>query len=100
MSEAKQIEEFREISDILTEAAHMACEDIPLMPGDRSVCMSIPCHRCKEARLLVYKGYRKQSEVAAEIFAEIENLIYLDQVGRIADMSTALADLKFRYTGE
>lgn len=68
----KQIEEMQEMASILTEAAHLACEDVPLLPTDTTMCDKIPCHRCKETRLLRYKGYRKASDVAREIFEEID----------------------------
>lgn len=61
----KQIEEMaKEIASILTDAAHMACEDVPFAPLDLDMpCIGkIACHRCKEARMLIAKGYRKQSE--------------------------------------
>lgn len=58
----KQIEE---ISEILTEAAHKACEDIPFAPpndDDRCIRPTMECHRCKEARALIDAGYRKKIE--------------------------------------
>ena len=59
-----------------------------------------------DATEIAYKnGYEKgyadgKDEIAREIFQEIENLIYLDEAGRIADISAAFGELKFRYTGE
>ena len=67
MTKEKQIEEMQEMANILTEASHMACEDIPLLPTDMTICDKIPCHRCKETRLLSYNGYRKASDVVDEI---------------------------------
>ena len=61
----KQIEEkAKEIANILTKAAYMACEDIPFAPLDfNSPCpVNIECHKCKEARMLIAKGYAKQIE--------------------------------------
>ena len=66
MNDKKQIEEMREMASIMPEAALLACEDLPLMPSDTNVCYNIPCHRCKETRLLVYKGYRKQEWIGVE----------------------------------
>lgn len=54
--------EMIEIANILTEAADMGCDEIPFMQMDNALCMKIPCHRCKEARLLVFKGYHRQIE--------------------------------------
>ena len=74
----KQIEEMsKEIANILIDAAHKACEDIPFAPLDLdSQCpVNIECHRCKEARMFIAKGYRKQSDTAREIFAEIGKIL-------------------------
>jgi hypothetical protein len=61
-----------------------------------------PCFYKRAAKLLIIKDYRKASEVAEEIFAEIGELVneYLD--GRIYthDFCTYLAELKKKYTEE
>ena len=62
MNKDKQIEE---ISKILTEAAHKACEDVPFAPPneyDRCIRPTMECHRCKEARALIEAGYHKRIE--------------------------------------
>lgn len=67
--------EMIEISNVLTEAAHLGCDEIPLMITDKSLCMKLPCHRCKEARLLVHRGYCKQAKVIDKLFGEVEDLM-------------------------
>lgn len=111
----KQIEE---ISKILTDAAHKACEDNPFAPPNLdSPCIrpNVECHHCKEGRALIYAGYRKQSEVAREIFEEIEEVtasVYNDfmcnreRVGMNAtnvvifsdELDIAIEALKKKYT--
>lgn len=70
MSREKQIEEqIEEISKILTEAAHKACEDIPFAPPspyDRCIRPTMECHRCKEARALIEADYRKQGWISVD----------------------------------
>ena len=58
-----QIDEVSEIISVLTEAAQMGCEEIPLTLYGQSICMKTPCNRCKEARLLVSKGYHRESNL-------------------------------------
>lgn len=64
-----ELEQIEEMAKILTEAAHMACEDIPFAPpNDYDPChLKAECHRCKEARALIDAGYRKQSVGVWEI---------------------------------
>lgn len=71
----KKIEEMsKEIANILIDAAHKACEDIPFAPLDLdSRCpVNIECHRCKEARMLIAKDYRKQAEVIDEFAQKLK----------------------------
>ena len=69
MDKNKQIEE---MCAIMADASYAACEDTPLVPESAGICDKVDCHRCKEARRLMSAGYRKDSEVAREIFEEIE----------------------------
>lgn len=77
LNKDKQIEEMQEMASILTEASHLACEDIPLLPTDMTICYKIPCHRCKETRLLSYKGYAKASEVAVEVINRLSSRVQI-----------------------
>jgi hypothetical protein len=100
MTKEKQIEEMQEMASILTEASHMACEDIPLLPTDMTICDKIQCHRCKETRLLSYKGYRKASELAEEIFEEFKRYISPHKIGAFncIYINDVIAELKKKYT--
>ena len=66
----------------------------------------IPCnHRCKAhiyATRAIYKGYRKSSEVAREIFEEIEEKGKVDEpiVEYYILSYSELAELKKKYIGE
>ena len=67
MCEKKQIEE---ISEILSDAAHKACEDIPFAPANlEAPCpiTSAECHHCKEARALIAQGYIRKTENTVEV---------------------------------
>lgn len=59
MSKEKQIEE---ICAIMSNEVYMACEDTPLVPESSDICEYLDCRLCKQARLLINAGYRKQSE--------------------------------------
>lgn len=74
MNKQEQIEEMENIS-------RMDCDDIKKVLGITR-CSDLDCQDCF-ARLFYAKGYRKQSEVAREIFAEIEYYasIILDEYG-------------------
>lgn len=94
----KQIEE---MCAIMADASYVACEDIPLVPESTGICDKVVCHHCKEAKRLMNAGYRKQSEVVEEIFAEIEKFTYrylndADYSG--GDLIYDIAELKKKYT--
>ena len=55
----KQIEE---MCAIMADCSYRCCEDTPLIPESCGICDRVDCHRCKEARLSLGAGYRKQSE--------------------------------------
>lgn len=83
-------EQIVEISEILDSN----CEGIP-----DTVCQEYCCSTCK-ATQIIGRGYRKQSEVAREIFAEIQKMvnrywIYPDY--GMPDMEAELAKLKKKY---
>ncbi len=102
MSRDKQIEE---MCAIMADASYAACEDTPLVPESAGICDKVDCHRCKEARRLMSAGYRKASEVAREIFEDLENTmitygevesaLYYKQIGY-----NSFAELKKKYTEE
>ena len=50
------------------------------------------------AEELIAKGYRKASDVAEEIFAEIDKLLAVDRNGEANLDVRALAELKKKYT--
>lgn len=58
MKDEKQIEE---MCAIMSNAYRYTCEDTPMCP-ESSVCHRVSCQQCKEARLLLNAGYRKQTE--------------------------------------
>ena len=68
--------------------------------------IGIPCnHRCKAhiyATRAVDKGYAKASEVAREIFKEIEKIVNKQYnrslFGIVTDITPAIAELKKKYT--
>lgn len=71
-------------------------------------CMYAPsCSVCKYGRenkakqiseLLAKQGYRKASEVAEEIFAEIEYLIWQHDTHPAGELTEDVAELKKKYT--
>ena len=63
MSREKQI---AEICAITSNACLMGCEETPFLPESSEICDYLDCRSCKEARLLLNAGYRKQSEVATD----------------------------------
>ena len=71
-------------------------------PDEISEHCSISCSDCK-AKYLYSKGYRKASEVAREIFEEIEKLIIsrmIEDIPLIDDrLITDIAELKKKYGG-
>jgi hypothetical protein len=64
----KQIEE---MCAIMADAVYADCEGTPLVPESAGICGKVSCNRCKEARRLMNAGYRKSTDVAKEIFAEL-----------------------------
>lgn len=106
MSEDKQIEE---MCAIMADASYAACEDTPLVPESAGICDKVDCHRCKQARRLMSAGYAKASEVAEEIFAEIEEIL-IDNLYQIPEelydfydkrgVQKGLAELKKKYIGK
>ena len=90
----KQIEE---MCAIMADTSYLACEDAPLVPESAGICDKVSCHRCKEARLLMNAGYRKASDLAEEIFAEIERMC-IDTFGNFNHR--VFAELKKKYIGK
>ena len=91
----KQIEEMALTEvDILANDLNQHCADLA-----DNYCGGISCLACL-AHGMIDKGYRKASEVAEEIFAEIEDLdIQLNRGDLdIKYFGSAVAELKKKYT--
>ena len=63
MSKEKQI---AEICAITSNACCMGCEETPFIPESSGICDYLDCRSCKEARLLLNAGYRKQEWISVE----------------------------------
>lgn len=103
MTNNKLIEEIEKMSAIMSNASYADCAGTPLIPESQGICDKVDCHTCKQARQLLNMGYRKQSEVAKEIFEEIEKLTYrlLNDKDYISgDLIWDIGELKLRYVGE
>lgn len=87
----KQIEEMEKISA-------MDCDEIKRALGIKN-CIDLDCHDCI-ARLFYAKGYRKTTDVAEEIFAEIDKLAKEGGVIWTNYASAVLAELKKKYLEE
>lgn len=59
MSKEKQIEE---MCDIMSNECYADCVETPLFHESRGICDYVDCRSCKQARLLMHAGYRKQIE--------------------------------------
>lgn len=91
----KQIEE---MAKALTTYEKKLCDRLP---KDKCLLTSavhaqVSCDYCKIAEFLVNAGYRKASDVAREIFAEIENNSYSYGVNFVISKET-LAELKKKH---
>lgn len=95
MSRDKQIEE-------MAKHCHFQEEGKCLILEDEAEECDTKCDMCEFAKRLYNAGYRKSTDLAEEIFAEIEEMViteksndgcafYLDKV--------ELAELKKKYTG-
>lgn len=97
MSKEKQIEEMALTDvDILANDINQHCPDLA-----ENYCGGTTCLSCL-AHALTDKGYRKASEVAEEIFADIEALLYQNATMQIATstLHCRIAELKKKYTEE
>ena len=63
MSREKQI---AEICAITSNACLMGCEETPFLPESSEICDYLDCRSCKEARLLLNAGYRKQGWISVD----------------------------------
>lgn len=86
MNKEKQIEEMAK--DFC--AVGIPCEECHLYKNR--------CHAKKYATRAYTAGYRKASEVAREIFEEIEYLIWQNDTHPASELTEALAELKKKYT--
>ena len=103
MTENKLIEEIEKMSAIMSNASYADCEGTPLIPESQGICDKVDCRTCKQARQLLNVGYRKQGEVAKEIFEEIEKLAFrlLNDKDYVAgDLIWDIGELKLRYMEE
>ena len=103
MTNNKLIEEIEKMSAIMSNASYADCAGTPLVPESQGICDKVDCHTCKQARRLLNVGYRKQGEVAKEIFEEIDKLTYrLLNDGEYAagDLIWDISELKLRYVEE
>lgn len=94
MSRDKQIEE---MARALGEGRSQNCNHYVC-------CSACPCDFCcifqENAQILVQEGYRKSTDVAEEIFAEIDKLLAVDRNGEANLDVRALAELKKKYIGK
>lgn len=97
MSREKQI---AEICEITSNACCIGCEETPFVPESSGICDYLDCRSCKEARLLLNAGYRKQSDVAREIFDDIEGVRIRYALGTISKgaLNSMLCYYKEKYT--
>ena len=103
MTENKLIEEIEKMSAIISNASYADCEGTPLIPESQGICDKVDCHTCKQVRRLLDVGYHRQSEVAKEIFEEIEKLAFrlLNDKDYVAgDLICDIGELKLRYMEE
>lgn len=100
MTNNKLIEEIEKMSAIISNASYADCEGTPLIPESQGICDKVECHTCKQARRLLNVGYHRQSEVAKEIFEEIEKLalrLLNDKDYVAGDLIYDIGELKLRY---
>ena len=74
-----------------------------MVPESQGICDKVDCHTCKQVRRLLNVGYHRQSEVAKEIFEEIEKLTFrlLNDKDYVAgDLICDIGELKLRYVEE
>ena len=92
MSKEKQIEKmaFTDV-DILANDMNQHCADLA-----DDYCGGVNCLTCL-AHALTAKGYRKASDVAREIFEEIEYLIWQYDTRPASDLTEEIAELKKKY---
>lgn len=103
MTNNKAIEEIEKMSAIMSNASYADCAGTPLIPESQGICDKVDCHTCKQARRLLNVGYRRQSEIAKEIFEEIEKLAFRllnDKNYVIGDMIWDITEIKKKYTEE
>ena len=95
MSRDKQIDEmaFTDV-DILANDINQHCADLA-----ENYCGDTHCVACL-AHALTEKGYRKSSEVAEEIFAEIEKKILANTSDISGCKHRIFAELKKKYIGK
>ena len=90
MSRDKQIEE-------MAKHCHFYEEGKCLLLEDEAAECDTKCDMCEFAKRLYNAGYRKASDLAEEIFAEIENNAYTYGINFVISKET-LAELKKKYT--
>ena len=96
-------EQIEEMAKALTAYEKKLCDRLP---KDQCLLTSaihaqVSCDYCKIAEFLYTAGYRKSSEVAEEIFEEIDRMIYKvlnDRHYIMGDMCYEVEELKKKYT--
>ena len=103
MSRDKQTE-IEEMAKALTKYEYHLCERLP---KDKCLLTSavhaqVSCDYCKIAEFLVNEGYRKASNVAREIFEEIEQYFIVKKLGLLNATYTKdfFHELKKKYESE
>lgn len=95
MSREKQIEEMAEI--ITSADPYVNCKGQPCSTCE---CQDI-VHNCYSAKAIYNAGYRKSTDLAEEIFAEIDEAMLDHASGYIDDhwLYVRIAELKKKYIG-
>ena len=102
MTKEKQIEELCEvIASMICEIYNPLCDEYE--PHTCSHCYANSTKIGDSAEMLYNAGYHKKSDVAKEIFEEIDNLTYRllnDKNYVLGDMIYDTTELKKKYIGE
>lgn len=103
MTNNKLIEEIEKMSAIMSNASYADCAGTPLIPESQGICDKVDCHTCKQIRRLLNVGYRRQSDVASEIFEEIDKFFKrydIDENYSFNNLINDISELKKKYMKE
>ena len=95
----KTIEEIKQLARDIFET-RVAIDGIDLAFAAAHGADRDDTHFMRIATHLYGKGYRKASEVAREIFAEIEYLIWQHETHPAGELTEKIAELKKKYESE